>query len=166
MSGTRRAHRLERGRRLSGRDLRCGRVGVAGCGRQSLRRRRHFPTPPRSVGFSSAGDALVASGAFRIAAWDLARPPFDGERGGALETGRPGLAAVVEIATLPGRKLVAAAYANGRIVIAALGAHDELVLQAAGPEPCALVASPDGRSLAAAAGDHVSLLSLPDALFK
>jgi hypothetical protein len=137
-------------------DVAANRFGVVG----------DFPTPPRSVGFSSAGDALVASGAFRIAAWDLARPPFDGERGGALETGRPGLAAVVEIATLPGRKLVAAAYANGRIVIAALGAHDELVLQAAGPEPCALVASPDGRSLAAAAGDHVSLLSLPDALFK
>ena len=137
-------------------DVAAGRFGVVG----------DFPTSPRSVAFSAASHALVASGAFRIAAWDLAKPPFDGERAGALETGRPGLAAVVQVAALPGRRLAAAAYANGRIVIAALGARDELVLQAAGPEPSALVASLDGRSLAVAAGDHVSLLSLPDALFK
>jgi hypothetical protein len=125
-----------------------------------------FPTPPRSAAFCEAANALIAAGAFRIAAWDLAAPPFEGERAGALETGRPGLAPVVEVAALPRRKLAAAAYANGRIVIAALGARDELVLQAAGPEPAALVAAPDGRSLAVAAGGGVWLLSLPDALFK
>jgi len=125
-----------------------------------------FPTPPRSVAFSEAANALVAAGAFRIAAWDLARPPFDGERAGALETGRPGLTPVAEVASLPGRRTVAAAYANGQLVIAALGGRDEMILQAAGPEPAALAASGDGRLLALAAGESVSLLSLPDVLFK
>ncbi len=145
--------------------------GAAGLALLDLARDRFgavggFPTPPRSAAFSEAANALVASGAFRIAAWDLARPPFDGERAGALETGRPGLVPVVEVATLPRRKLAAAAYANGQIVIAALGLRDELILQAAGPEPAALAASIDGRMLAIAAGDRVSLVSLPDALFK
>jgi hypothetical protein len=137
-------------------NLRADRFGVIG----------GFPTPPRSVAFSQAGNALIAAGAFRITAWDLARPPFDGERAGALETGRPGLAPVAEVAALPGRRLVAAAYANGRLVIAALGGRDEMILQAAGPQPVALAPSGDGRLLALAAGESVSLLSLPDALFK
>ena len=125
-----------------------------------------FPTPPRSVAFSQSANALIAAGAFRIAAWDLARPPFDGERAGALETGRPGLTPVAEVAALSGRRLVAAAYANGQLVVAKLGGRDEMILQAAGPEPAALIASGDGRLLALAAGENISLLSLPDALFK
>jgi hypothetical protein len=125
-----------------------------------------FPTPPRSIAFSAAANALVASGAFRIAAWDLARPPFAGERRGALETGRPGLVAVVEVAAHPSRNLVAAAWANGQIAIAALGGRDELILQPAGLAPSSLVWSGDGKTLAIASGEMLSLVSLPDALFK
>ena len=125
-----------------------------------------FPTPPRSTGFSEAANVLVVAGAYRIAAWDLGRPPFDGVRSGALETGRPGFVPVVEVAALPGRKLAAAAYANGQIVVAALGLRDEMILKASGPEPAALVASPDGRSLALASGDEIALIALPEALFK
>lgn len=125
-----------------------------------------FPTPPRSVAFSEAANALVVAGAFRIAAWDLARPPFDGRQEGALETGRPGFVPVVAVAPLPGRKLVAAAYANGQIVVAAPGLRDEMILQTTGPEPSALVASRDGHLLAVAAGDEVALIALPDVLFK
>ena len=125
-----------------------------------------FPTPPRSAGFSEAAHALAVAGAFRIAAWDLARPPFDGRQDGALETGRPGFVPVVAVAPLPGRKLTAAAFANGQIVVAALGLRDEMILQATGPEPSALIASPDGRMLAATAGEEVALIALPDVLFK
>jgi len=125
-----------------------------------------FPFPPQSIAFSGPSNALVASGAYRIAAWDLDRPPFDGDRSGALETGRAGMVPVVEVAAHPRRRLVAAAYANGQIAIAEPGRRDELILKASGPTPTALAWSADGRMLAIAAPDAVSLVTLPDALFK
>ncbi len=137
-------------------DVAANRFGVLG----------GFPSPPRSLAFSEAARALVVSGAYRIAAWDLAHPPFDGAREGALETGRAGLTPVAEVAALARGRLVGAAYANGQLVIAALGGRDELLLQASGPAPTGLAGSPDGRLLALAAGEFVALLSLPDALFK
>ncbi len=125
-----------------------------------------FPVAPRSAAFSVAANALVTSGAFRIAAWDLARPPFGADRSGALETGRPGLVPVVEVAIHPTRKLVAAVYSSGQFVIAEIGGRDELILQAAGLEPRALLWSGDGRTLGLTAGEGLSLVSLPEALFK
>ena len=125
-----------------------------------------FPAPPRSIAFSGPADALVASGAHRIAAWDLDRPPFDGDRSGALETGRAGMVAVVAVAAHPRRRLVAAGYANGQIAVAEIGRRDELILKPSGPAPAALAWSADGRMLAIAAEDGVSLVTLPDALFK
>lgn len=135
------------------RDGRLGRIGS-------------FPTPPRSIAFSAPCNALVASGAFRIAAWDLDRPPFDGDQSGALETGRAGMVAVVEVAAHPKRRLVAAAFADGQIVIAEPGRRDEMLLKASGATPAALAWSDDGRMLAIASEDAVSLVTLPDALFK
>jgi hypothetical protein len=137
-------------------DIRNDRFGVIG----------NFPFPPLSIAFSSPSNVLVASGAYRIAAWDLDRPPFGGDRSGALETGSSGMVAVVEVAANPKRRLVAAAYANGQIVIAEPGRRDEMLLRASGVTPTALVWSTDGRMLAIAAEDAVSVASLPDALFK
>ena len=121
-------------------DLRDGRIG----------RVDGFPAPLRSIAFSGPSNALVASGAYQIAAWDLERPPFDGDRSGALETGRTGMVAVVEVAAHPKRRLVAAAYANGKVVIAEPGRRDEMILKASGATPAALAWSADGRMLAIA----------------
>ncbi len=137
-------------------DLRDGRIGCVD----------GFPVPPRSIAFSGPSNALVVSGAYRIAAWDLERPPFDGDRSGALETGRTGMVAVVEVAAHPRRRLVAAAYANGQVVIAEPGRRDEMILKATGATPTALAWSADGRMLAIAARDAVAFVTLPDALFK
>ena len=137
-------------------DLRDGRIGCVD----------GFPVPPRSIAWSGPSNALVVSGAYRIAAWDLERPPFDGDRSGALETGRAGMVAVVEVAAHPRRRLVAAAYANGQIVIAEPGRPDEMLLKASGATPTALAWSADGRMLAIAAQDALALATLPDALFK
>ncbi len=137
-------------------DLRDDRIGCIG----------GFPVPPRSIAWSGPSNALVVSGAYRIAAWDLERPPFDGDRSGALETGHAGMVAVVEVAAHPRRRLVAAAYANGQIVIAEPGRRDEMILKASGATPAALAWSADGRMLAIAAQDAFALVTLPDALFK
>jgi hypothetical protein len=137
-------------------DMRNDRFGVVG----------NFPFPPLSIAFSSPSNALIASGAYRIAAWDLDHPPFGGDRSGALETGRAGTVAVVEVAAHPKRRLVAAAYANGQVVIAEPGRRDEMQLRASGATPTALAWSADGRLLAIAAEDAVSLATVPDALFK
>jgi len=74
--------------------------------------------------------------------------------------------AVELVAAHPARKLVAAAYGNGQIVIAQPGARDELALKIAGPTPTTLVWSSDGKMLAIADSGAVSLVTLPDALFK
>jgi len=137
-------------------DLRKDRFGVVA----------GFPAPPLSIAFSRPANVLVASGAYRIAAWDLDRPPFDGDRSGALETGRAGVVAVVQVAAHPTRRLVAAATASGQIVIAEPGRPDELVLKASGPAPTGLAWSADGGLLAIAAPDAVALATLPAALFK
>ena len=76
------------------------------------------------------------------------------------------MVAVVAVAAHPTRRLIAAGYANGQIVIAEPGRRDELILKASGPAPAALAWSADGRMLAIAAADAVSLATLPDALFK
>ena len=137
-------------------DLRGGRTGhVDG-----------LAAPPRSIAWSEPANALVVSGAYRIAAWDLGRPPFDGDRSGALETGRAGMVAVVEVAAHPRRRLVAAAYASGQIVVAEPGRRDEMIVKASGATPTALAWSADGRMLAIAAHDAIALVTLPDALFK
>lgn len=136
-------------------DCRSGRLGVVD----------GFPAPPQSIAFSGPANALVASGAYRMAAWDLARPPFDGDRSGALETGRPAMVAVVAVAAHPRRKLIAAAFANGQVTIAEPGQRDEMLIRPSGSTPAALAWSADGAMLAIASADTVSLAA-PEALFK
>lgn len=127
----------------------------------------NFPRPVRSVDWSEAGAAVVAAGAFRIAAWRRPARPCRGNDVTALETGSPGMVPVERVAAHPRRDLVAAGYANGLIVVARLGLRDELVLRAAGGAVTALLWSADGRHLVV--GDdrgEAAIVGLPPQIFK
>jgi len=126
-----------------------------------------FPAGTRSVAWSSPANALAVSGAYRIAAWSMERPPLEDPRHGALVTGRAGLVVVETIAAHPRRPLVAAGYADGKIVIAEIGARDELLVRPSGGAITAFAWSPDGRHLAVADADgKASLVTFPNQLFK
>ncbi|MER9878425.1 MULTISPECIES: WD40 repeat domain-containing protein [unclassified Mesorhizobium] len=126
-----------------------------------------FPSPVRTVCWSLPGNALFASGAFRIAGWSMVAPPLDGETSGALETGRAGLVLVEAVAAHPEKKLIAAGYANGRITIAGIGARDELLVRPLGSAVTALAWSGDGRHLAVGAVDGTAaIVTFPAQMFK
>lgn len=126
-----------------------------------------FPGPVRSVAFSAVADALVASGAFRIAGWSMKRPPIGDDSGGAIATGRAGLVLVEAVAAHPDKPLVAAGYANGQILVARPGARDELIVKPAGGAVTVLAWSADGRHLAAGCADGAaSLVTFPPQMFK
>ena len=126
-----------------------------------------FPSPVRTVCWSPPANALLASGAFRIAGWSMAAPPLDGQTAGALETGRTGLALVETIAAHPGKKLVAAGYANGRITVAEIGGREELLVRPLGGGVTALAWSGDGRHLAASMSDGTAtIITFPAQMFK
>ncbi|CDX62860.1 conserved hypothetical protein [Mesorhizobium plurifarium] len=126
-----------------------------------------FPARVRTVSWSERADALIASGAFRIAAWSMKLPPLEGETGGALVTGRPGLVVVEAVAGHPTRPLGAAGFANGQIVVAQIGERDELLVKPSGGAVTALAWSADGRHLAASTADGgASLITFPAQMFK
>ncbi|TPM24222.1 WD40 repeat domain-containing protein [Mesorhizobium sp. B2-3-5] len=126
-----------------------------------------FPSPVRAVCWSAPANALLASGAFRIAGWSMTAPPLDGETAGALETGRAGLVLVETVAAHPQKKLVAAGYANGRITVAQIGGRDELVIRSLGSGITALAWSGDGRHLAAGMVDGTAaIITFPVQMFK
>ncbi|TPK65539.1 WD40 repeat domain-containing protein [Mesorhizobium sp. B2-4-19] len=126
-----------------------------------------FPSPVRTVCWSPPANALLASGAFRIAGWSMTAPPLDGETAGALETGRAGLVLVETVAAHPQKKLVAAGYANGRITVAQIGGRDELLVRPLGSGVTALAWSADGRHLAAGMVDGtVAIITFPAQMFK
>lgn len=126
-----------------------------------------FPSPVRRVCWSSPANALFASGAFRIAGWSMAAPPFDGETSGALETGRAGLVLLETIAAHPEKKLVAAGYANGQITIAQIGTRDELLVRPLGSAVTALAWSGDGHHLAMGTVDGTAaIVTFPAQMFK
>lgn len=127
-----------------------------------------FRTSPASVAFSGAAQAVFAAGAFRVAGWSLATPPFDDEATGALRTGKPGLVLVERVAPHPARDLIAFGMADGAVSIAQAGRADEMALRNAdGAAVTALVWSADGTHLAigTARGD-AALVTLPPQLFK
>lgn len=126
-----------------------------------------FPTLTRSVSWSVPAGALVASGAFRIAAWSTETPPLGSSTNGALVSGRAGLVVVESVAAHPQRPLAAAGYANGQIVVAQIGGRDELLVKPSGGAVTALDWSPDGRHLAAGAADGAaSIITFPPQIFK
>ena len=126
-----------------------------------------FPAMVRAVSWSERADALIASGAFRIAAWSIKLPPLEGETGGALVTGRPGLVVVEAVAGHPTRPLAAAGFANGQIVVARIGERDELLVKPSGGAVTTLAWSADGRHLAAGTTDGgASLITFPAQMFK
>lgn len=126
-----------------------------------------FPMPVRSVSWSTAANAVAASGAFRIAAWSMDAPPVGGQKTGALETGRTGLVPVEVVAAHPSKKLIAAGYANGQIVVAQIGQRDELVIRQGGGSVAALGWSADGNHLAIGDDDgEAAITSFPSQMFK
>jgi WD40 repeat protein len=126
-----------------------------------------FPSPVRTIGWSRPANALLASGAFRIAGWSMTAPPLDGDNAGALETGRTGLVPVEAVAAHPSKPLVAAGYANGRITVAQIGTRDELVVRSLGGAVATLAWSGDGRHLAVGGADGTAaIITFPSQMFK
>jgi WD40 repeat protein len=134
-----------------------GRSGVVG----------GFPEPVRTVCWSAQENTLFASGAFRIAGWSMAAPPFEHAASGALETGRAAAVPVETMAAHPVRNLIAAGYANGRITVAQIGSRDELVVKFSGSAITALAWSGDGQHLAVGMVDGTAaIVTFPAMLFK
>ena len=123
--------------------------------------RGNFPSPVRHVAFGLPTNTVVASGAFRVAAWDLA----DGQ--GVL-TGKPGLVLVNAVATSPTRNLVAVGYANGLLSLAEIGQPAEILLREdTGAGITAMAWSANGSYLALAGNDgSAALVEFPDSMFK
>ncbi len=123
--------------------------------------RSNFPAAVRSTGFGSNTKTVVASGAFRVAAWAL-------EDGRDVVTGKAGLVLVNAVATCPNRNLVAVGYANGLLSLAEIGQPSEILLREdTGAAITAMVWSPDGKYLALAGSDgSAALVEFPDAMFK
>ena len=123
--------------------------------------RSNFPASVRSIGFGHSTKTVIASGAFRVAAWAL-----DDAR--AVVTGKSGLVLVNAVATCPSRNLVAVGYANGLLSLAEIGQPSEILLREdTGAGITAMVWSQDGRFLAIAGSDgSAALVEFPDAMFK
>ncbi|WP_439502804.1 hypothetical protein [Aminobacter ciceronei] len=127
---------------------------------------RDFPATVRTLSWSTPADALVASGAFRIAAWSPGAPGTGNGRT-ALVTGRPGLVLVEAVAAHPKTGLVAAGYANGQIVIAQIGGRDEMLVRPAGSAVTAMAWSADGNHLALGDADGTTaIITFPHQMFK
>lgn len=123
--------------------------------------RSNFPAAVRSTSFGQNTKTVVASGAFRVAAWSL-------DDGRAVVTGKAGLVLVNTVATCPNRNLVAVGYANGLLSLAEIGQPSEILLREdTGAGITAMAWSPDGRFLALAGTDgSAALVEFPDAMFK
>ncbi|MDI9847815.1 WD40 repeat domain-containing protein [Rhodoblastus sp. 17X3] len=125
-----------------------------------------FPSAVQSIGWARQSDRLFASGAFRIVAWSLAHPPFDGDHSGALETGRARLVATRCLAVNPRNDVVAVGYENGHVILARPGSRDELIVGAFKSGVTSLAWSSDGKSLAAGGRDEAAIIGFPPVMFK
>ncbi len=127
---------------------------------QSAATQGNFPSQVQSVAFGM--NTVIASGAFRVAAWDL-DPPCD-----SVLTGKAGLVLIDAIANCPTRNLVAVGYSNGLISLARVGEPGEILLREdTGSGITAMNWSPDGRYLGLACADgDAALVEFPDDMFK
>lgn len=142
-------------------------LGIAAAASDETATLGNFPGAVRSLAWSARGRALVAAGAFRIAAWDEETLLLPGATPRPLICGRAGLVLVEAVAAHPARGLVAAGLANGQVLIAEIGGRDELLLRQGGEAVTALAFSPDGRHLAIGdAGGTLAIATFPPQLFK
>lgn len=122
----------------------------------------NFTGPVRSVAFGADNSTVIASGAFRLAAWDLQTPDK------SLQTGKTGLTLIDAVASCPNRNLVAVGYANGLVSVAQIGEPGEILLREnTGTGVTALAWSGDGKFLGVAGADcSIALVEFPDDMFK
>lgn len=122
----------------------------------------NFAGPARSIAFGADDKTVIASGAFRVAAWDLHAPDE------SIETGKTGLTMIDAVASCPNRNLVAVGYANGLVSVAQIGEPGEMMLREnTGAGVTALAWSDDGKFLGVAGTDcSAALVEFPDDMFK
>lgn len=127
-----------------------------------------YPDPVNAIDWNMKANAVVTSGAYRVAAWSLDKAPLQDRRSGALESGTTGLVPVSAVTSHPDRNLVAAGYKNGFVVVMQLGVRDELVLNSEDRGAITSLAwTRDGKHLALATGNDVAaIISIPEQLFK
>ena len=120
-----------------------------------------FPAPVGSLGFGLSTNTVAASGAFRVAAWDLADQ-------GAVLSGKAGLLLIDRLAVSPTRNLVAVGYANGLLSLAEIGRPSEILLREdTGAGFTAMAWSANGTYLAMAGTDgSAALIEFPESMFK
>lgn len=120
-----------------------------------------FPAVVRSVGFNLARQTVLASGAYRPAAWSLT-----GWQN--LISGKSGLILIEAIAACPTRNLVAVGYANGLVSLAEIGQPTEILLREnTGAAIRDIAWSGCGNFLALAGADGTAaLVEFPEAMFK
>ena len=121
----------------------------------------NFPAPVCSAVFGLTTNTVVASGAFRVAAWSL-------PDAGNVVTGKPGLVLINRVATCPTRNLVAVGYANGLLCLAEIGRPSEILLREdTGAGITAMAWSANGTYLALAGSDgSAALVEFPESMFK
>jgi hypothetical protein len=127
-----------------------------------------FPTPVTSIDWSEPAQAVLASGAFRIAAWSWAGRdrPFRDSREDALQTGQTSLVPIERIAAHPTKPLAAAGLVNGQVVIAPIGVAEELPVKPIGGSLSLLGWSPAGDLILADVGGAFAIMTFPQRLFK
>ena len=127
-----------------------------------------FPTPVRNAAFSETGNALVASGAFRLVGWDCSDLPENDLPGTPLTTGKAGFVAISVIAAHPKRSLVASGYANGLVTIASIGTSQEMMLHhETATEVSSICWSKTGEHLAIGyASGKAAIVTFPAQMFK
>lgn len=151
--------------RSDGAWLACGLQSDGFCvidaGTNAVTPHRRFPAPVRSIAFGGPTNTVVASGAFRVAAWDL----LDNRD---VLTGKPGLVLIDAVAASPTRNLVAVGYANGLLSLAEIGQPSEILLREdTGSGIGAMAWSGNGAFLALAGTDgSAALIEFPASMFK
>lgn len=127
-----------------------------------------FPSPVQNAAFSEHGNALVASGAFRLVGWDAKDLPQNDEPGTPLTTGKPGFVVLNVIAAHPERNIVATGYASGLVTLASVGAPQDMMLhQERDTEVSSLCWSKTGEHLAIGfASGAAAMVTFPSQMFK